>query len=112
MTAFIGATIFEAGSVLLMFEAVNESREGCFGWALKRVSSRSGSEEDQIRVQVNEGICSHHHTKKSNLAGKGAIKAAGVVSAQDVSGFSFEKAGGAVIEISTGRGWSFKCRYY
>ena len=31
VTAFIGATVFEIGSVLLMFEAVNENRAGCFG---------------------------------------------------------------------------------
>lgn len=31
ITAFVGATIFEIGSVLLMIEAVNENRAGCFG---------------------------------------------------------------------------------
>jgi hypothetical protein len=31
ITAFIGATIFEVGSVLLMFEAVNENRSGVLG---------------------------------------------------------------------------------
>ena len=31
ISAFIGATIFEIGSVLLMIEAVNENRSGCFG---------------------------------------------------------------------------------
>ncbi|KAK4993669.1 hypothetical protein LTR66_004903 [Elasticomyces elasticus] len=36
ITAFIGATIFEIGSVLLMLEAINENNAGCFGWALER----------------------------------------------------------------------------
>lgn len=31
VSAFIGATIFEIGSVLLMIEAVNENKAGCFG---------------------------------------------------------------------------------
>jgi hypothetical protein len=31
ITAFIGATVFEIGSILLMLEAVNENRVGCFG---------------------------------------------------------------------------------
>ncbi|KAF4995771.1 hypothetical protein FDECE_12689 [Fusarium decemcellulare] len=35
LTALIGATVFEAGSVLLMLEAVNENRSDCFGWAVE-----------------------------------------------------------------------------
>ena len=31
VSAFVGATIFEIGSVLLMLEAVNENQAGCFG---------------------------------------------------------------------------------
>ncbi len=31
VSAFVGATIFEVGSVLLMIEAVNENQAGCFG---------------------------------------------------------------------------------
>lgn len=31
LSAFIGATVFEIGSVLLMIEAVNENQAGCFG---------------------------------------------------------------------------------
>lgn len=30
-TAFIGATIFELGGVLLMLEALNDNRAACFG---------------------------------------------------------------------------------
>jgi hypothetical protein len=53
ITAFIGATIFELGSILLLLEAVNAGREGCFGWAIEREWDRSlpttehGSEEDE-----------------------------------------------------------------
>jgi hypothetical protein len=42
ITAFIGATIFEIGSVLLMIEAVNENRADCFGWALEEVLEEDG----------------------------------------------------------------------
>jgi hypothetical protein len=42
ITAFIGATIFEIGSVLLMIEAVNENRADCFGWALEEVLEENG----------------------------------------------------------------------
>ncbi|CAI6099552.1 unnamed protein product [Clonostachys chloroleuca] len=35
LIVFIGATVFEFGSVLLMFEAVNENRSDCFGWAVE-----------------------------------------------------------------------------
>ena len=31
VSAFVGATIFEIGSILLMIEAVNENQAGCFG---------------------------------------------------------------------------------
>ena len=45
ITAFIGATIFEIGSVLLMIEAVNENRADCFGWALEEVLEERGHDE-------------------------------------------------------------------
>jgi hypothetical protein len=44
ITAFIGATIFEIGSILLMIEAVNENRADCFGWALEEVL------EEKVRI--------------------------------------------------------------
>lgn len=82
ITAFIGATIFEIGSVLLMLEAVNENREGCFGWALEEAlegwtshdaaggvdGGRKGG-----RLRIARASCSHHHPNKKNLVGKGSI---------------------------------------
>jgi len=64
ITAFIGATVFEIGSIFLMLEAINENREGCFGWAVKEVI------DDKRRAwQVNpdEDSCTHHHSNKRNL---------------------------------------------
>jgi hypothetical protein len=64
ITAFIGATIFEIGSVFLMLEAVNEKQEGCFGWAVENVLEEKGL------VRVRKGECMHHHGNRGNLVGK------------------------------------------
>ena len=64
-TAWIGATIFEFGSILLMIEAVNENRTDCFGWAVEEVLE----EEGLIRLKPHG--CTHHHKNKGNLVGKG-----------------------------------------
>jgi hypothetical protein len=66
ITAFIGATIFEIGSVLLMIEAVNENRADCFGWELEEVF-----EENVLRLKP--GGCSHHHKNSCNLVGEGKV---------------------------------------
>ena len=70
ITAFIGATIFEIGSVLLMLEAVNENRTGCFGWALEKLLERDGENGARVRVRPDKDRCSHHHKNKRNLVGK------------------------------------------
>lgn len=74
ITAFIGATIFEIGSILLMVEAVNENRTGCFGWAVERVFE--GEEGGILRVTPDSNGCKHHHQNKKNLVGKGAVPGA------------------------------------
>jgi len=68
ITAFIGATVFEIGSVFLMLEAMNENRSGCFGWAFEKLIE--GQEGGTIRVRPDKGSCSHHHNNKRNLLGK------------------------------------------
>ena len=73
VTAFIGATIFEIGSVLLLIEAVNENRSGCFGWALEKVIS-GGEGGNKIRFRPDNDRCTHHHTNKGNFVGKGSGK--------------------------------------
>ncbi|CAJ2506241.1 Uu.00g003710.m01.CDS01 [Anthostomella pinea] len=67
ITAFIGATVFEIGSVLLMLEAVNENRAGCFGWALER--AYEGCVEHGVGRVKPDG-CTHHHGNRGNLVGK------------------------------------------
>lgn len=72
VTAFIGATVFEIGSVLLMLEAVNEKRSGCFGWAVEKVLKDRGVDSDHLTVRPDVGECAHHHNNKKNLIGKGS----------------------------------------
>jgi hypothetical protein len=67
ITAFVGATIFEIGSVFLMIEAVNENRSDCFGWVIKE----SLAEKGLLRIQSDMDSCSHHHQNMKNLAGRG-----------------------------------------
>ena len=68
ITAFIGATVFEIGSVLLMVEAVNENRAGCFGWALEQAL-----EGGRLRLRPSKNECCHHHTNRKNFVGKGVV---------------------------------------
>lgn len=87
VTAFIGATIFEVGSLFLMLEAVNENRAGDFGWAVRAAyeghsheertsngnghgTSASADAEKAGLLQVTPGGCSHHHPNRKNLVGK------------------------------------------
>lgn len=64
ISAFIGATIFELGSILLMLEAINEDRAGCFGWAVESV-------ETNVLLRVSS--CRHHHANRGNLVSRGAM---------------------------------------
>jgi hypothetical protein len=68
ITAFIGATIFEFGSVLLMIEAINEDTSDCFGWALEEVLEENGM------WRIKPAGCSHHHRNKGNFVGKGKVE--------------------------------------
>jgi hypothetical protein len=80
ITAFVGATIFEIGSILLMFEAVNENRAGCFGWALERLydglHSGNSNEDDTgaVGFTPTKDGCTHHHQNRSNLVGKSPMR--------------------------------------
>ena len=67
ITAFLGATVFEAGSVLLMLEAVNENRTGCFGWALEELFEGNEEKGREVRLRPDKMGCLHHHTNKQNL---------------------------------------------
>ncbi|KAI1881718.1 hypothetical protein JX265_000544 [Neoarthrinium moseri] len=62
ITAFIGATVFEIGSVLLMLEAVNENRTQCFGWALE-----DALESHSLVLRPDPEECLHHHPQRRSL---------------------------------------------
>ncbi|KAH7045957.1 hypothetical protein B0J12DRAFT_146649 [Macrophomina phaseolina] len=85
ISAFVGATLFEVGSVLLLLEAVNENRTGCFGWAVERLLHQGTSNATAQVVQAEKHAdsekaiagpsvhvrpvvpCDHHHSNRRNL---------------------------------------------
>ncbi|KAJ5770942.1 uncharacterized protein N7511_002993 [Penicillium nucicola] len=75
VSAFIGATVFEIGSVLLLLEAINANQTGCFGWALESVLSKTTSEEDEghahtpasTKIMPTIQECRHHHANRRSL---------------------------------------------
>ncbi|KAK4121104.1 hypothetical protein N657DRAFT_665806 [Parathielavia appendiculata] len=54
--AFIGATIFEVGSWLMVVEATNAERSDCFGWALE-----ASLEDHRRSLRPKHEACRHHH---------------------------------------------------
>ncbi|KAK2689099.1 hypothetical protein QWA68_011720 [Fusarium oxysporum] len=60
LTAFIGATVFEFGSILLMLEAVNENRADCFGWAVEE-------SVDGMLHLTHADNCKHAHAQKGTF---------------------------------------------
>ncbi|KAG8158477.1 hypothetical protein KVR01_011599 [Diaporthe batatas] len=74
ISAAVGASVFEVGSVLLMLEAVNENRSDCFGWAVEealRGSEDVGPGRDEDREAGPGGLlwslhrrCRHHHRNR------------------------------------------------
>src|ERR1700761_1889852 len=74
VTAFVGATLFQIGAVLLIVEAVNENQTGCFGWALEQAFSHDSDQDSPKRtatMKPDSKYCDHHHTsgvhKRSTL---------------------------------------------
>lgn len=71
VSAAVGASIFEARSVLLMLEAVNENRSDCFGWALEEAlgagrhrDDDDGGEGPLVLLRREKSRCRHHHRDK------------------------------------------------
>lgn len=58
-TSLAGATLFQIGAVLLILEAWNEERTGCFGWALRK--ALVGGE---LEVDPDLNHCKHHHQQR------------------------------------------------
>lgn len=78
VTSFVGATLFQIGAILLVLEACNENRTGCFGWAL--YEAFEGDSDSTIKHDAESGHgdgggfivkadptnCSHHHRGRSH----------------------------------------------
>ena len=62
VTAMVGATVFELGSILLMLEAVNENRSDCFGWALEEAIESRG-----MLLHPKHDSCRHHHRERRSF---------------------------------------------
>ncbi|EME38238.1 hypothetical protein DOTSEDRAFT_83702 [Dothistroma septosporum NZE10] len=66
VTAFIGATLFTVGGVLLIIEAANENQTACFGWAVEQTfthhdkASVAENQPGQV-LRAEPGPCEHHH---------------------------------------------------
>ena len=102
ITAFIGATIFEIGSVLLMIEAVNENRAECFGWAVEQLFDEVGGKAENA-AQIKRVECNHHHANKWNFVGRGPSGSKTLESgASDSSGSPQIKPQGQKVQ---GMGW-------
>ncbi|KUI63213.1 hypothetical protein VP1G_10348 [Cytospora mali] len=87
VTAMVGATIFEVGSVFLMLEAVNENRSECFGWALEEALSHG---KGDLVLRKDSSGCRHHHQDRKAWLSKKSV-------ADDTPG-SDEDAAGLVDE--------------
>ncbi|KAF6225778.1 hypothetical protein HO133_009780 [Letharia lupina] len=105
VSAFVGATIFEIGSVLLMIEAVNENQAGCFGWALEQAFSGNGGGKGKLRIRPDEDKCVHHHTNKGNFVGKGSVKVSSGEALSDSQASSNADLEKSVDSNSPGRSW-------
>lgn len=57
---FVGATLFQVGTIFLVFEAVNENQKGCFGWPVR-----------ELLCEADPSGCAHHHQR--NDKGKGQL---------------------------------------
>lgn len=67
VTALLGTTTFEIGSILMMLEAMNENATGCFGWALEQAFEEIEKEAGGVIMELKprKDRCLHHHLKKS-----------------------------------------------
>ena len=62
VTAFVGATLFQIGAVLVVIEATNENQAGCFGWEMEHALGDKNSSRYRPKL---EACTHHHHDRKS-----------------------------------------------
>lgn len=73
VSAAVGASIFEVGSVLLMLEAVNENRSDCFGWAVEEALEGGVEGGRTWLLSRQKGQCRHHHRNRRGLLATGKV---------------------------------------
>ena len=80
VTPFVATTTFVVGSLLLMLEAYNENRGGCFGWAVEQLYDQQLHRNDPehgavTRFTPSKDECTHHHQNILNIVGKPSERA-------------------------------------
>jgi hypothetical protein len=69
VASFVGATLFQIGAVLLIFESVNENQTGCFGWAVEELFEGRETEKGNVgRMRKAPETCEHVHQRASKRA--------------------------------------------
>ncbi|GAB1313906.1 Integral membrane protein [Madurella fahalii] len=66
--AFLGTTVFEIGSVLMVIEAINAERSDCFGWELEEELEDHG-----LRLHPRHEGCRHGHQNRQALLRDSAV---------------------------------------
>lgn len=96
ITALVGATIFELGSVLLMLEAVNESRSDCFGWAVEEaveeVTGKGAEVALGLGLKPHRDGCRHSHAQRRGWLAPGGTDYRGGAAGAERQGESSEGA--------------------
>lgn len=72
ITAFMGATIFEFASILLMLETMNENRTGHFGWAVEELMDNE-AQKVRMRIRKDYDHCQHFHENRHGLLQKPSL---------------------------------------
>lgn len=69
VASFVGATLFQIGAILLIFESVNENQTGCFGWAVEELfEGHNAAAAGGGKVRKAPERCEHVHQRASNRA--------------------------------------------
>lgn len=75
ITAFLGATIFEIGSILLILEAINADQQTCFGWAVENLAHSLSKDREDNETQEAKHYSSETSGKVLERSEKGSASA-------------------------------------
>ncbi|KAG7288574.1 hypothetical protein NEMBOFW57_004927 [Staphylotrichum longicolle] len=103
--AFIGATVFEVGSVLMVVEAINAEQSDCFGWALEE-----SLEDHGLRLHPKHEGCRHAHRSRRSLLKDSAVATMAADAVENVAepgGLEGRKDGDGETRTEKERKWSW-----